>query len=691
MRIAVVVAVLGLAVATSSVPASAQVSDEVAQIQKYIEVNHLHWTADQTSMMDLTPEERHQRLGVIVPEDIRERFAALDTLPPPTLLNTQSYFDWRDLDGVTPVKDQGQCGSCWDFAATGAFEAAVKIADGVTYDLSEQQVLSCNSGHSGCDGGWMADAYDLFINYGAVGESCMPYRANDQISCTQDQCPVLATLASYVDIPNNVNAIKNALMYGPLSTTFTVYDDFYGYRNGCYEHSGSDPINHAVVIVGWDDNMCDGQGAWIVKNSWGEGWGMHGYFFIKYGSASFGNYTQRPIYQAGGIPDLVYNPDSFGVILPANSQRNEVLGFQNVGSGDLHYNIVVAPPGGQDAFGYFWRDSDSSGSPIYDWKDISQIGQEVSFHDLDNGASANQLLGFNFNFYDRQYNYVKVSVNGLAYFMNAYFYDPDNVGIPDEALPNNLLAIFYDDLTLQYGGHVYFYTNNADSAIISWENVRDTQQRGTFTFQIILVAPNSITYQYADMGTTRLNECSVGIENVYGTIGLQIAYNSDYVHSDLATAFYLGDQNSFDWIAVDPSSGSIPAGGNQDINLTFNSLGLTAGTYNAILKLAANDPNNLQNDIPASLTVTSGCEYRSGDVNGDGVVNGLDCVYMLSYLKGSQEPILYCNCGSRGLFQVPADANGNCEINGMDLVYLINYLKGGEAPQSCVDCPPATP
>jgi hypothetical protein len=690
MRIAVVVA-LGLVVILSGSPLRAQVSDEVAQIQKYIEENNLHWTAGQTSMMDLPLEERHQRLGVIVPEDVKRRFAAIDTLPPPMLLDTQSYFDWRDLGGVTSVKDQGQCGSCWDFAATGAFESAIKIADGIGYDLSEQQVLSCNAGHSSCDGGWMADAYDLFMNYGAVGESCMPYGANDRIPCTQDQCVILATLTWYEDVPNNVNSIKNALMYGPLSTTFTVYDDFYGYRSGCYEHSGGEPINHAVVIVGWDDDMCDGQGAWIVKNSWGEGWGMHGYFYIKYGSADIGSYTQRPIYREGGLPSLAYYPDSISVIIPTNSQRSEILDLQNVGTGDLHYTIVATPPGGHDAFGYSWRDSDSSGGPAYDWKDISGIGREITFYDLNDGVSSNQLLGFNFEFYDRQFNYIKVTTNGMAYFMNAYFYDHNNVSIPNEALPNNLLAIFYDDLTLQYGGHVYFYTNNADSAIITWENVRDVQQRGTFTFQIILSAPNGIVYQYADMGTARLNECSVGIENSTGDIGLQVAYNSDYVHSDLATGFYLGDQNSFDWIVLDPSGGSIPAGDGQDVNLTFSSNGMSAGIYTAILKLSANDPNNLQNYIPAVLTITGDCNYISGDINGDGTVNGLDCVYLLNYFKGDQTAILSCNCGSRGFLQVPADVNGNCDVNGMDIVFLVNYLKGGDTPRSCADCPPATP
>lgn len=285
--------------------------DEIEQIRQKIQKQDLHWTAGHTSMMDLSLRERRARLGIIVPEEAKKRFAELDKLPPPILLNAQEIFDWRDMGGVTPVKDQDGCGSCWDFAGTGAFESSYLIAENIVADLSEQQVLSCNTGGSDCDGGWPGDAYNLFQSYGAVDESCMPYQANDEIPCTQDECTPVAYLQYYEDIPNNVNAIKNAAMLGPVSTTFTVYDDFYGYTGGCYEHPGADPINHAVVIVGWDDNMCEGEGAWIVKNSWGDDWGLDGYFYIKYNSCGIGSYTQRPTCQIQQIPTL----SEWGIII----------------------------------------------------------------------------------------------------------------------------------------------------------------------------------------------------------------------------------------------------------------------------------------------------------------------------------------------------------------------------------------
>ncbi len=242
--------------------------------------------------------ERMKHLGLIVPEEVKERFEILNRLPPPPLHNTRSRFDWRELGGVTPVKDQENCGSCWDFAATAAFESAVLINDGVEMDLSEQQALSCNWGGSDCDGGWMDRAYEVYIEYGAVEESCMPYEADDEVPCYQPECPVVVMLDSVIDIQNNINAIKNALQEGPVSTTFQVYSDFHW---DCYWHEPEEQVNHAVTIVGWDDDICR-TGGWIIKNSWGIMWGDQGYFYLPYRSCNIGSNSQLPFY--GGPPAL---------------------------------------------------------------------------------------------------------------------------------------------------------------------------------------------------------------------------------------------------------------------------------------------------------------------------------------------------------------------------------------------------
>jgi hypothetical protein len=203
------------------------------------------------------------------------------------------------------------------------------------------------------------------------------------------------------------------------------------------------------------------------------------------------------------------------------------------------------------------------------------------------------------------------------------------------------------------------------------------------------VAPDTIVYQYANMGPDRINECTVGIENRTGTIGLQVAYNQDYVRDSLATAFYLGAPPALNWVRPSPDHGVIPAGGNNAISITFNSQLLLPGSYDAILKLYANDQQNLQTDIPVRLTVESGCHYIVGDANADQVFNGLDALYLVNYFRGvGDTPPADCECASHGLIDAAADVNGDCVINGIDVIYMVRSLRHGNPLLYCVDCPP---
>lgn len=183
---------------------------------------------------------------------------------------------------VTPVKDQGSCGSCWAFAGVGAFESSIYKKDGFEVDLSEQYLVSCNNDDWGCGGGWWA--YDLFVDPGAVMEECFPYEADD-VPCDHN-CPYPYVAQGYAfcqksDEVASVESIKNAIYnYGGVNVAIYADHFFQAYTGGVLSKCAKKPrwVNHMVMLVGWDDSL----GAWRLKNSWGTGWGEQGFMWIIY-------------------------------------------------------------------------------------------------------------------------------------------------------------------------------------------------------------------------------------------------------------------------------------------------------------------------------------------------------------------------------------------------------------------------
>jgi hypothetical protein len=556
----------------------------------------------QENSHQMTLEERMEHLGVVVPEEVKRHFEELNRQEPPVLLNPEDYFDWREMGGVTAVKDQANCGSCWDFAATGAFESAVLIADSVEWDLSEQQVLDCNWGGSSCGGGWMGDAYNVYMYDGAIEEECYPYLARDGYDCEQDSCVIMVMLESYTSIQNNVDAIKNALLTGPVSSCFMVYNDFHW---DCYEHPYEGEINHAVDIVGWDDNMCGGQGGWIVKNSWGPGWGDDGYFYIPYGSCGMGHYTELPTY-VSRLPELAYEPEPFVFNVPAGGEAEETITLENNGDGDLYYRFRIMPPDFQDSFGYVWIDSEDPVGPEYNWLDISGTGEVVEFPgDPNNSNSGPVDLGFDFSFYGNEFSSISICSNGWASFSDSTSTYSYNFPIPYESEPNNVLAPFWTDLNPGLGGDVYYYTNSSDTAVISWVDVYDGWGEGVFTFQILLVAPNTICYQYESMGPGgRIDRASIGIENGDGTVGLQVSRYEVFTYGEKSVEFVLGNApGELDWLWLDREHASIPPSRSLDIAVGCSAGDHAEGTYWAFMDLYSNDPERIHIEIPVTMNI----------------------------------------------------------------------------------------
>jgi len=230
-------------------------------------------------------------------------------------------FDWRNNNGnwLTPIKDQGGCGSCWAFAAVGAAESALEIAannPNLTPDLSEQYLVSdcvMSGGYQNCCGGWEDQALEYIRSTGIPDEACMTYVDGSSCSCDGGDCDAnctynssgkcsdktcanrcsdwssrLTKIKTTGPVATDRTSIKTALVQkGPLSAALYMGGSFDA--NGVYKCTVSPSVNHAIVLVGYND----ASGYWIVRNSWGSGWGLDkdGYFKVGYGQCLIEKYA----------------------------------------------------------------------------------------------------------------------------------------------------------------------------------------------------------------------------------------------------------------------------------------------------------------------------------------------------------------------------------------------------------------
>jgi cathepsin L len=191
--------------------------------------------------------------------------------------------DWRLQGAVTPVKDQGQCGSCWAFSTTGSTEGAYFLATHTLVSLSEQQLVDCSAaeGNSGCEGGLMDYGFQYIIdNKGITTEKAYPYTAKDDPTCKAKGKPVGATITTFTDVASNNNAALHTAVDGrPVSIAIEAdQDGFQFYSEGVFTGTCGNALDHGVLLVGYNSTVTPPY--WIVKNSWGASWGDMGYIYL---------------------------------------------------------------------------------------------------------------------------------------------------------------------------------------------------------------------------------------------------------------------------------------------------------------------------------------------------------------------------------------------------------------------------
>ncbi|XP_020269245.1 oryzain gamma chain-like [Asparagus officinalis] len=197
--------------------------------------------------------------------------------------------DWREDGIVSPVKDQGKCGSCWTFSTTGALEAAYIQATGKSISLSEQQLVDCATAFNnfGCNGGLPSQAFEYIkYNGGLDTEQSYPYAAVNGICNFRPENVGVKVLDSVNITLGAEDELKHAVgLVRPVSVAFEVVNGFRLYKSGVYSSDtcGSDPmdVNHAVLAVGY--GVENGVPYWLIKNSWGAEWGDNGYFKMELG------------------------------------------------------------------------------------------------------------------------------------------------------------------------------------------------------------------------------------------------------------------------------------------------------------------------------------------------------------------------------------------------------------------------
>ena len=359
----------------------------------------------------------------------------------------------------------------------------------------------------------------------------------------------------------------------------------------------------------------------------------------------------------------------------------EPIGFRiadpdKTGVQEPYYAPEGKGSGGPDDYGYRWIDSDEAGGPIFGWVDISGTGTAVILDDDDYAGPI--PIGFGFPLYDNVYTELYICSNGLLTFGEGTI-KTTNTDLPEIATPNNLIAIWWDDLNAEEYGDIYYeYDGVNERFIVSFvgvPNYLSGSATGSLTFQVLIYPSGRIELQYDSMDPgddpTGLAGATIGIENIDGTDGLAVVYNAEYMHDQLAITMA-----SSAWLSVSHMVGSVDPFSSDQVDVIFKSGELDYGTYTGQVGVSTNDPVMPSAVVPVSLTIEDQ-SFICGDANDDTEVDIDDVTFLIAYIFSGGPPPANPEAAD-------PDCSGDIDID--DVTYLVSYIFL-DGPEPCADCP----
>ncbi len=326
-------------------------------------------------------------------------------------------------------------------------------------------------------------------------------------------------------------------------------------------------------------------------------------------------------------PTFRWAPERFDLDLVAGQSVTRTLTIENAGEGTLDWQVALpaigtaaaapsaapmalpkgaADPrvgrpvtsgfGGPDAFGYTFVDSDEPGGPGFTWDDIELTGTSIGSLQRDDQISEPIPLGFSFPFYGASYDAVRVTTNGFLSFLQV---EPiyDNQPLPSDLAPLTLIAPLWDDLHFHDSARAV-YRSEPGRFTVQYTGVERYEGPGSYTFQVTLLASGDIEYRYLEL-TGDVTSATIGIQDEAGLRGLEVAFNTPYLHDRLAVQIGQTPQ----WLSAAPTSGRLAAGEHQDVAIAIDSAFLRAGAHQGVVVVTTNDPQASLVGIPVALNV----------------------------------------------------------------------------------------